>query len=47
MNRSTRDRIFIAELKSQWINIGFTVRDSNIVEDILRKMDLIMDLIKE
>ena len=40
-DRSRRDRIFVADLKSQWNNIGFTVVESNDVEAILRRMGLI------
>jgi hypothetical protein len=40
-NRPHRDRIFIATLKNQWVNIGFTVEDADTVEDLLRSKSLI------
>ncbi len=40
-NRPRRDRIFFAILKSQWVNIGFTVEDADRVETILREKNLI------
>jgi hypothetical protein len=40
-DRHRRDRIFIATLKDQWINIGFTVEDGERVENILREKHLI------
>ena len=40
-NRPKRDRIFIAKLKSQWVNIGFTVEDGDVVEQLLRSKNLI------
>ena len=40
-NRPRRDKIFIADLKSQWIKIGFTVEDSARVETIFRQLGLI------
>lgn len=40
-DRPRRDAIFIANLKSQWINIGFTVEDSARVEAIFRQLGLI------
>jgi len=39
--RPERDRIFIALLKSQWVNIGFTVEDGARVESILRSRNLL------
>ena len=43
MNRPQRDRIFIAVLKSQWVNIGFTVENADQVEGFLRKKNLIKE----
>jgi hypothetical protein len=40
-NRPHRDRIFIATLKNQWVNIGFTVEDGDTVENLLRSKSLI------
>ncbi|MCJ8502210.1 hypothetical protein [Desulfatitalea alkaliphila] len=40
-DRSKRDRIFIARLKSQWVNIGFTVENGEAVENLLRSKHLI------
>jgi len=40
-NRPQRDRIFIATLKNQWMNIGFTVEDGDTVQDLLRSKSLI------
>lgn len=40
-NRPHRDRIFIATLKNQWMNIGFTVENGDTVEDLLRSKSLI------
>jgi hypothetical protein len=40
-SRPKRDRIFIAILKDQWVNIGFTVEDGDRVEKILRSKNLI------
>jgi hypothetical protein len=40
-SRFKRDRIFIATLKNQWVNIGFTVEDGDRVEVILRSKNLI------
>ncbi len=40
-DRPKRDRIFIATLKSQWFDIGFTVEDGDRVEKILRSRNLI------
>lgn len=42
-SRPKRDRIFIADLKSQWVNIGFTVEDGPLVEAILRQHRLIKE----
>jgi hypothetical protein len=39
--RPKRDRIFLAVLKNQWVNIGFTVVEGNQVEKILRDKNLI------
>jgi hypothetical protein len=41
MKRPCRDRIFVAILKNQWINIGFTVENADLVEGIFRKKNLI------
>ncbi len=41
INRPGRDRIFIAILKNQWINVGFTVEDADSVEKILKEKNLI------
>ena len=43
MNRPQRDRIFFAELKNQWVNIGFTVENADPVVGIFRKMNLIKE----
>lgn len=40
-SRPTRDRIFLATLKDQWVNVGFTVEDGDRVEKILRDKNLI------
>ena len=40
-SRPHRDRIFIATLKSQWVNIGFTVEDGDAVENVLKLRGLI------
>jgi hypothetical protein len=40
-NRPQRDRIFIASLKNQWIDIGFTVEDGDEVESQLSSMGLV------
>jgi hypothetical protein len=40
-SRPKRDRIFLAMLKDQWVNIGFTVEDGERVEKILRAKNLI------
>ncbi|ETR72621.1 MAG: hypothetical protein OMM_07413 [Candidatus Magnetoglobus multicellularis str. Araruama] len=40
-NRPNRDRIFIATLKNQWIDIGFTVKNGDMVEKILSSKNLI------
>lgn len=42
-DRPQRDRIFIATLNSQWVNIGFTAKDGAAVEEILRQMGLIRE----
>ena len=34
--RPKRDRIFFAKLRSQWVEIGFTVEDANQVERIFK-----------
>ncbi len=39
--RPKRDRIFFATLKSQWVNIGFTVENGDQVEKILRDKNLL------
>jgi hypothetical protein len=39
--RPKRDRIFIATLKTQWVNIGFTVEDGDKVEAFLKSRNLI------
>ena len=38
--RPHRDRIFIATLKNQWVDIGFTVEDGDTVESLLRSKKL-------
>ena len=43
IHRPQRDRIFYATLKNQELKIGFTVKDSSIVEDIFRRMNLIKE----
>jgi len=40
--RPTRDKIFFAKLKKQWVKIAFTVEDSKRVEKILREKKLII-----
>lgn len=40
-DRPKRDRIFIATLKTQWVNIGFTVEEGHRVEALLRARNLI------
>jgi len=42
-NRPRRDRIFMADLKSQWVKIGFTVEDGPLVEAIFRQHRLIKE----
>jgi hypothetical protein len=37
LKRARRDRIFLAVLKHQWVDIGFTAEDGNRVEEILRE----------
>jgi hypothetical protein len=39
--RPKRDKIFFASLKSQWVDIGFTVENAEQVEKILREKKLI------
>lgn len=39
--RPKRDRIFLATLKDQWVRIGFTVEDGELVERILREKHLL------
>jgi hypothetical protein len=39
--RPKRDKIFFATLKTQWVNIGFTVENGDRVEKILRDKNLI------
>ena len=41
MNRPKRDKVFFASLKNQWVNIGFTVENSNRVEEIFRRKNLL------
>jgi len=41
LSRTKRDLIFIAKLKGKWIDIGFTVENSNKVLSILEEMNLI------
>jgi len=43
-SRHKRDRIFFATLKNQWVNIGFTVEDSERVERILKDKNLIKQI---
>lgn len=40
-NRPKRDRIFFATLRSQWVNVGFTVENGDQMEKILRDKNLI------
>jgi hypothetical protein len=40
-SRPGRDKVFFATLKNQWINIGFTVENSNRVEKILKDKKLL------
>jgi len=40
-NRPQRDRIFIATMKNQWVDIGFTVEDGEAVERLLRSRNLV------
>jgi hypothetical protein len=40
--RPTRDMIFFAKLRKQWVKIAFTVEDSKRVEEILREKKLII-----
>lgn len=40
-NRPKRDRIFIAKLKNQWMDVGFTVENGDEFETILRSKNLI------
>ncbi len=40
-DRPRRDRLFVMKLKTQWMNIGFTARDGEQVETILRQRGLI------
>lgn len=42
-NRPSHDRIFLATLKTQWVNIGFTVEDGDTVEKILKSKNLIKE----
>jgi len=39
--RPSRDRIFFAKLKGQWVDIGFTVEDSGLVEKIFHDRNMI------
>lgn len=41
--RPKRDRIFIASLKNQWVKIGFTVENGDIVEKIFRSRNLVTE----
>ena len=41
--RFGRKKIFFATLKSQWVNIGFTVEDSDQFEKILRNKQLLTE----
>lgn len=41
IRRSRRDRIFFAKLRSQWVEIGFTVEDADEVERIFREKGLL------
>lgn len=40
-DRPKRDKIFVASLKTQWVNIGFTVEESAQVEKLFRDKNLI------
>ena len=42
-NRRRRKRIFFAVLKTQWINIGFTVENADHVEEIFRQKKLLKE----
>lgn len=40
--RPSRDKIFIARMKKRWVfHVGFTVENSDAVEEILKKLRLI------
>lgn len=39
--RPKRDKIFFAKLRSQWINIGFTVENAALVEKLFKEKKLI------
>ncbi|XPV69817.1 MAG: hypothetical protein ACNI25_04410 [Halarcobacter sp.] len=41
INRPRRDRIFRIALKNQWVDIGFTVENADLVEEILNSKNLI------
>ena len=41
--RPKRDRIFLAILKTQWVNIGFTAENGERVENVLRSKSLIRE----
>ena len=41
--RFTRQRIYFATLKSQWVKIGFTVEDSDQFEKVLRTKNLLTE----
>lgn len=42
-SRPKRDRIFFASLNNQWVKIGFTVENGEIVEKIFRSIHLIKE----
>jgi len=42
-SRPKGDRIFIATLKNQWVNIGFTIENGDRVEKMLRSKNLIKE----
>lgn len=42
VERPKRDKIFIFSLKTQWVNIGFTAKDSKQVEKLLHEHNLVL-----
>jgi hypothetical protein len=42
LGRPSRDKIFVAKMKKRWVfHVGFTVENSDAVEDIFKKLGLI------